>query len=102
MSCLYKDVNKTKSVWRYMDSIELQTEAPTVHREDSTSCIYVVEAKRVTHRFMNIESKLFFLQEKYDNGLFIPKYDKYTIMPDDMCVKSLYGTIINRSIMTRF
>ena len=32
------------------EAVVLHTGAPTVHWEDNKSCIYVVEAKRVTHR----------------------------------------------------
>ena len=36
-----------------MEALALYTGAPTVHWEDNTSCIYVVEAKRVTPRELN-------------------------------------------------
>ena len=58
---MYKDVNKTKVIWRYMEALSLQTGAPTVHWEDNTSYISVVEAKTVTPRVKHIEiSVLFF------------------------------------------
>ena len=47
--------------------------------EDNIICISVVEAKRVTHRVKNIYT-LVFLQYQYDNGIFIPKYDKSVIV----------------------
>ena len=51
---MYKAFNKTKALQRYMKALELHAGAPTVHWEDNTSCIYVVEDKRVTHRVKHI------------------------------------------------
>ena len=48
--CMYKAVKKNKVIQRYMESLEIHTGAPTVHREDKTSFISVVEAKIVTPR----------------------------------------------------
>ena len=36
-----------------------------------------------------------FLQEKLENVLFIPKYDKYSVMPADMCTKLCSYSIIS-------
>ena len=52
---IYKAVNKTKAIRKYMESLALHTGAPTVNLEDNTSCISVVEEKRVTPRVKHIE-----------------------------------------------
>ena len=51
---LYNSIKKTKSVWRYMASLALRTGAPTIHLEDNTSCIFVVESCIVTTRVNHI------------------------------------------------
>ena len=71
---MYKAVKKTKVIRKYMEALALYTGAHTVHWEDNTSCISVVEAKRVTPRVKHIDIKVCFLQEQFDNGLFLPKY----------------------------
>ena len=40
-------MNKTKAMRRDMEAVALHPGAPTAHWEDNTSCIYVVEFKRV-------------------------------------------------------
>ena len=80
-----------------MEALALHTGAPTVHWEDNTSFISLVEAKRVTPRVKHIDITVCFLQEKFDNGLFLPKYEKSCIMPADMCTKTCSGPIISRS-----
>ena len=45
-----------------MDALKLHTGAPTVHWEDNTSCIYVVEAKIFTPIVKHIEIPVCFLQ----------------------------------------
>ena len=79
-----------------MEALALHTGAPTVHWEDNTSCISSVEAKIFTPRVKHIDIPVFFLQEKFDNGLFIQKYDKSSVMPEDMCTKPCSGTITSR------
>ena len=59
-------------IFSHMEALALHTGAPTLHWEDSTSFISVVEAKRVTNRVKNIDIPVCFLQEQFDNGLFIP------------------------------
>ena len=66
-----------------------------MHWEDNTICIYFIEDKIVTPIVKHIDITMCFLQEQYNNGLFIPKYDKYVIMPDDMCTKPCGGPIIS-------
>ena len=68
---MYKYVKKTKVTQRYMEALALYTGAPTVHWEDNTSCISVVEAKIVTPRVKHINIPVCFLQEQFDTGLFI-------------------------------
>ena len=80
-----------------MEAIELHTGAPIVHWEYNTSRIYVVEAKRVPPRVKHIDITVCFLQEQFDNGLFLPKYEKSSVMPADMCTKPCSGPIISRS-----
>ena len=70
-----------------MKALALHTGAPTVHWEDNTSFISVVEAKRVTPRVKHIDITVCFLQEQFDNGLFLPKCENSSIMPADMCTK---------------
>ena len=54
-----------------MEALALCTGSPTVHCEENTSCISVVEAKRVTPRVKHIDIPVCFLQEQFDTGLFI-------------------------------
>ena len=69
---MYKAVKKTKAIRRYMEALALYTGAPTLHWEDNTSCISVVGDKIVTTRVKYIDIPVCFLQEKFDNGLFLP------------------------------
>ena len=74
LRCMYKSVEKNKVIQRYMEALSLHTGAPTVNWEDNTSCISVVESKRVTPRVKHINITVCFPQEQVDNGLFLPKY----------------------------
>ena len=65
---------------RYMEAYSLHTGAITLHWEDITSFISIVEAKRVTTRAKNIEINVYFLQEQFDNSIFVPKYQKSSVM----------------------
>ena len=89
---------------RYMKSIAPHTGAPTVHCEDNTSYISVVESKIVIPRVKQIDILVYFLQEQFENGILITKYEKYSFVPADMCTKPCSGPIISRSIkrMTGF
>ena len=80
-----------------MEALVLHNGAPTVHWDDNTSCISVVEAKIVTPRVKHIDIPVYFLQDQFDNGLFIPKYGKSSVMPADMCTKPCSGPIISWS-----
>ena len=80
-----------------MESLALNNCAPTVHWEYNTSRIYAVEAKIVTPRVKHIEILVYFLQEQFDNGLFVPKYENSSVMPEDICTKPCSGPIIIRS-----
>ena len=95
--CMYKAINKAKVIRRYKEDLALHTGAHTVHWEDRKSFIYFVEAKRVTPRVKHIDIPVCFLQEQFDNGLFIPKYEKSSVIPEDMCTKPCSGPIISRS-----
>ena len=93
---MYKAVKKTKFIRRYMEALALYTVSTTVHWEYNTSCISVVEAKRVTPRVKHVDITVCFLQEQFDNGLFLPKYENSSVMPADMCTKPCSGPIIIR------
>ena len=45
----------------------------------------------------HIDIPVCFLQEQFDNGILLPKYDKSSVMPADMCTKPCSGPIISRS-----
>ena len=81
-----------------MEALSLHNVAPTVHWEANKSCISVVEPERITPRVKHIDIPVCFPQEKFDNGLFIPKYEKYSVMPTYICTKPCSGPIISRSI----
>ena len=70
-----------------MEALALHTAAPTVHWEDNTSYISVVEAKIFTLRVKHFDIPVYFLQEHFDNGLFLSKYEKSSVMPADMGTK---------------
>ena len=80
-----------------MEALALHTGAPTVNWEDNTSFISVVEAKRVTPIVKNIHIPVCFIQEQSGNCLFLPKYEKSSVMLADMCTKPCSGPIISRS-----
>ena len=70
---MYKAVKKTKVISRYLEALSLYTGEPTLHLEDNTSCISVVEGKIVTPRVKHIDITVYFILEHFDNGLFLPK-----------------------------
>ena len=80
-----------------MEALALHTGATTVHWEDNTSCISIVEAKIVTPKVKHIDITVCFQQEQFDNGLFLPKYENSSVIPTDMCTKPCPGPIIIRS-----
>ena len=80
-----------------MEALALHTGAPTVHWEDNTSCIPVVGDKTVTPIVQHIDITVYFLQENFENGFFVPKYEKSSVVPVDMCTKPFSGPIISRS-----
>ena len=80
-----------------MEALSFHTVAPTVKWEDNTSCISVVEAKIVTPRVKHIDIPVCFLQEQFDNGIFIQKYEKSSVILADMCTKPCLGRIISWS-----
>ena len=102
--CIYKVVKKTKAICSYMEALALYTGAPTVHWEHSISCISVFESKIVTPRVKHIDIPVCFLLEQFDYGLFIPKYEKFSVMLEGMCTKPCSGPIISCSTkwITRF
>ena len=80
-----------------MEALSHHIGSPTAHWEENMICIYVVKAKRVTPRVKHIDIQVYFLQEPFDSGLFIPKYDKSSFIPADMCTKPCSGPLIRRS-----
>ena len=64
--------------------------------EDNTIYVTIIEAKIVTPRVKHINITVCFIQEQYGNDLFIPKDEKYVIIPDDMCTKPCLGPNISR------
>ena len=94
---MYKAVKKTRAIWIYIKSLVYHAGAPKLHWEDNTSCISVVKDRIVTPRFKHIDMPVCFLQEQFDNGLFIPKYDNYSVIPEDMCTKTFVGPVISQS-----
>ena len=80
-----------------MEALELHTGVPVVHWEDNTSSISVVEAKRVTPRVKHIDIIVCFIQEQFDSGLFLTKYENSSIIPEDMCTKLCSGSVISMS-----
>ena len=87
---MYKDVKKTKVIRRYMEALALHTGSPTVHWEYNTIFISVFEYKIVTPRVKHINVPVCFLPEKIDNGLFIKKYEKSSVIPAGMCTKTIF------------
>ena len=57
-----KDVKKTKTIFQFMEALALHTDMTTVHWEDNTSYVYVVEANKVTPIVKHVEIAFFFLQ----------------------------------------
>ena len=57
-----------------MEALSLHTVAPTIHWEENTSFIYVVEANIVTLLVENMANPVCFILEQSENGLFITKY----------------------------
>ena len=101
---MHKAVSKTKVILGYMEALALPIGAPTVHWEDNKSCIYVLEDKRVTPRVKHIDITVYFLQEQFDNIFFNPKYEKSSVITEDMYTKPCPGPITSRStkLMTGF
>ena len=80
-----------------MEALSPHAVTPTGNWEDNTSCISAVEDKIVTPRVKHIEITVCFLQEQFDNGILVPKYDKYSFMLEYMCTKPCVVPIISRS-----
>ena len=81
-----------------MEALSLHTGAAAENWDDNTSFISVVEDKRVAHRFKHIiDIPVYLIQEQFDNGLFLLKYENFSFMPADMCTKPCSGLIISRS-----
>ena len=77
---MHKAIKNTTEIWRYMETLALHTSEQSVHLEEKNSCIYVVEVKRVTPRVKHIDIFICFLQEQFENGIFVTKYEKYSII----------------------
>ena len=94
---MYKALKKRKFILRYMEDLAFYIGAPTVYCEDNTSCLFVVESKRVSPRVKHIDIPVYFLLDQFDNGIFITKYENSSVMPADMCTKQCPGPIISWS-----
>ena len=80
-----------------MEALSLHTGSPTLYWEDNPNYITIVEYKIVTPGVKHINIPVCFLQEIFDNGIFVPKYDNYSVVPEDMCTKPFSGPIISYS-----
>ena len=80
-----------------MEALSLHTGAHTVHWEYNTSCISAVKAQIITPIIKHVDIPVYFLLEKFYNGLYIPKYDNSSVMPEDVCTKPCSGPIISWS-----
>ena len=80
-----------------MEAVALHTGAVILHWEDNTSFISVVEAKIVTPIVKHIDIPVYFLQDQFYNRIFVPKYEKSCVIPEDTCTKPCSGPIISRS-----
>ena len=87
---------KYMSIQRFMKFLELYTVAPTVHWEYNTSCISVVEAKRVTTRVDTLKITSIFYKNN-TNLFFVPKYEKCSVITADIFTKTYSGLIISRN-----
>ena len=94
---MYNYVKKTKAIQRSVEALSLHTGAPTVHWEYNTIFISVVEAKVVTPRVKHIDIHVCFIQERFENSIFVPKYEKSNVIPVDMCTKPWSGPVISLS-----
>ena len=70
----------------------------------TTQVVFFCEAKIVTPRVKHIYIHVCFLQEQFYNGLFVTKYEKSSVMQEDMCNKPCPCKIISQSTkwMNRF
>ena len=80
-----------------MEALAICTGAPTVHFEYNTICISVVGYNTVNPIVKHIDIPVYFLQEQFDNGIFLPKYENSSVMLADMCTKPCSVPIISRS-----
>lgn len=71
-----------------MEALEIHTGSPTVHWENNTRFISIVTFKIVAPIFKHIDIPVCFIQEQYDNDIFITEYEKSVIMPSYMCNKT--------------
>ena len=87
-----------------MEALSLHTGAPIVNCKDNTSYISVVEYKIFTPRVKHFWIPVCFLQWKFCNSSFVPKYEEYMFIPADNCTKLCSGPIISRGtkLMTGF
>ena len=70
-----------------MEALALHTGVHIVNWEDNPIFISVVEDKIVNSGFKHIDIPVCFLQDQFDNGLFIPKYEYSSVIPADICTK---------------
>ena len=80
-----------------MEAVSLHTGTPKVHWEDNTTCNSFVEATRVTNIVKHIYITVCLIKEQNHNGIFVPKYENYSGMPEYMCTKPCSCPIISSS-----
>ena len=86
---------KQRVIWIYMESLAFKNGAPPVYWKENSNSISIVEAKIFPTRFKKIGTTVCFLQERFYNGLFLPKYEKSSVMTADMCTRPWSGQIIS-------
>ena len=89
-------VNKTKEIWKFMEALSLHTGAPTIYWKDNPSFITVVEYKRVTLRVKPLTLLSIFIIF-FNNGIFVPKYKKSSVIQADIWTKICSGRTISMS-----
>ena len=94
---MYKSVNKTTVIRRYMEALALHTGAPKVHWEDNFFIFLLLRLKELLLELNTLIFQSIFYKINLTNGLFLPKYEKSSVMPADVCTKSCSGPIIIRS-----
>ena len=81
---MYKAVNKNKAIRRYMEVLALHTGTPV---KTTQVLSMLLNIKELLLELKRIDSPVCFLKEKFENGIFVPKYEKSSVMIAYMCIK---------------